>query len=92
MIVNDFTASDGGNFSPDRALSPYQYSLQPLRRKTTEPQNGLIENYNIQEINKRIGSAGVVEGQSPWTATISRLKTSNNKIRAGGGDISSMIM
>ena len=62
MTVNDFTASDGGNFSPDRTLSPYQYSLQPQRRKTTEPQNGLIENYNMQEINKRIGSAGVVEG------------------------------
>ena len=47
LVVNDFTASDGGNFSPDRALSPYQYSLQPPRRKTTEPQNGLLENYNI---------------------------------------------
>ena len=66
------------------------------RRRASHHETDSIENAAAVEANKRIGSAGLVEGTSPWAATLGRLTTANsrptNPILKGGGDVSSLVM
>ena len=64
---------------------------QVRRRKASEQDDAFVDNYALLEVNKRIGSAGLVENTSPWATTIGRLTGVNSRptnIIAGGGNVS----